>query len=121
MGIIRAAKERVRIRKEREMSIVGGREPALREGAISKDVEEKAGLRGTYTFHMVSVACCNMFVASPTISNPSVITASPTRFLPPFKTGIVPKLIHPDWSPQTLTNIVRKNPTIPERDDGRWR
>jgi hypothetical protein len=31
MGIIRAAKERVRIRKEREMSIVGGREPALCE------------------------------------------------------------------------------------------
>lgn len=62
-----------------------------------------------------------MFVASPTISKPSAVAASPTNFPPPVNTGIVPKLIHPDWSPQTLTNIVKKNPTMFESDDGRWR
>lgn len=67
---------------------------------------------GTYTFHIVSVACCRMLVASPTISNPSPTPASTTTPGTP---------IHRDCKPVTFVKIVKKNPTIPPSWDGRWR
>ena len=65
----------------------------------------------TYTFHIVSVACCRILVASPTISNRSPTSASTIPGDP----------IHRDCKPVTFAKIVKKNPTIPPSWDGRWR